>query len=132
MRCDRSESLIPADDGPSPFGPGRAALRLNLALFVGAALALNALIFGLGWGSSVSSPPEPVLLPGWLVGAVGSGLLFPLLATVRWLLGATSALRRVWVTALFVLCASWPLYGLALGSAAPVRSGVGRLPGSPS
>ena len=103
----------------------RASLPLNLALFVGAALLVNALIFSLEWNLATAPTTRPLLeLPGWLVGAVWSGFLFPLLATARWRLGAgpsgasAKALRlaRRWVTALFVLCASWPLYGLVPGS----------------
>ena len=53
--------------------PGRAALHLNLALFVGAALALNALIYGFGWvGGSESS--VDVTLPDRLFGLVWAAL----------------------------------------------------------
>ena len=51
--------------------PGRASLHLNLALFVGVALVLNALIFGLGWDGGLGAAPKAGFYPpGWLVGLV--------------------------------------------------------------
>jgi translocator protein len=98
----------------------RPPLVLDISLWVGLTLLANGLIFSLGWDRS-TSPPFVVAFepPGWVVGAVWSAVLFPLMITVRWRLNAdTAAVRRAraWATALLIACLVWPFYTLALGS----------------
>ena len=88
-----------------------------MALVVGGVLAVNGLIFGLGWGDDRRDGPASVLNPpGWVVGAVWTAL-FALLAVARWRLGGPSAAAaRGWVTGLVLFCLAYPFYTLAPNS----------------
>jgi translocator protein len=103
--------------------PERSALTLNVLLMVGATIALNGLIFALGWDTSTASASAktPAFAPpGWVVGLVWTAILFPLMATARWQLNAYSepsaSGARATITALLICCLIWPFYSLALGS----------------
>ena len=104
---------------PTVNRPNYRALSLNLAADIGAVLLMNGLIFGLGWGMNetqirkVSFDP-----PGYVVGSVWI-LLFGLMATARWLVGAKpdAGAAQKWVTGLLIFCLCYPLYSLALNSA---------------
>lgn len=94
--------------------PGRRGLVANLVAWVGAAVALNGLVFGLGWTTRAAGPRPWFAPPGWAIGAVWVGL-FALLATARWTLHARPD-RRGWVTGLLLLCLAFPVYAQAPGS----------------
>ncbi len=97
--------------------PGRAGLVANLVVVVGGVLAVNGLIFGLGWGDRGGAERVSALTPpGWVVGVVWTGL-FALLAVARWrLAGPASQGGRGWVTGLIVFCLAYPFYALAPNS----------------
>ena len=94
--------------------PGRRGLVANLAVWLGAVLVLNGLIFGLGWNTRSAAPDPWFAPPGWVVGLVWVGL-FALLAAARWRLHARPG-RRAWVTGLMLACLAFPLYAQAPGS----------------
>ena len=96
----------------------RRGLWLNLALVTALAVLVNGLIFALGWNRSSAddarswfAPPDRVIAAVW-VGLLG------LLAVARWWLNASRApdARRVktCLTALVIVCLSWPGYSLAI------------------
>jgi len=98
----------------------RRALVLNIAIAVGAALILNAVIFLLGWDSSTDYAPQPWFEPpGWVVGLVWL-VLFSLMASARWTLNSYTIIgvvrARAMITLLIVSCLLWPFYSLAIGS----------------
>ena len=94
----------------------RASLAWNLGIIVGSVLAMNGLIFGLGWADRPGVVPgSPIDPPGWLVGLVWTAL-FASMAVARWRLRDAPAADRGWVTALIVSCLAYPLYALAPGS----------------
>lgn len=100
--------------------PGSLSLVLNLLLAVGAALAMNVLIFELGWDKSTDYAPKPSFEPpSYVVGLVWI-FLFALMATARWLLNSRSETgtsgARTLVTLLIIFCLLWPFYSLAIGS----------------
>lgn len=91
--------------------PGRR-LRTNLALFIGAPLLLNGLIFGLGWNrpraKAAGIPPGGVVGGLWLLLFAGMG------AARSQLENAPPSLfrerRTEWVSLLAFLCLLYPLY----------------------
>lgn len=100
--------------------PDTRSLVLNLLLGVGSAIAMNGLIFGLGWNKRTDSAPKPSFeLPDHVVAIVWL-VLFAFMATARWLLNSYSeigALRaRASVTFLMIFCLFWPFYSLAIAS----------------
>jgi tryptophan-rich sensory protein len=82
-------------------------------------LAINGLIFALGWvGPSVDAARHNALLPpGWVVGGVWLVLLV-LLAVAFWLLASEGRpeVRRLspWVLALIGFCLAYPFYTIGL------------------
>jgi tryptophan-rich sensory protein len=87
----------------------QGSLTANVAVFVLVTLALNGVIFGLGWDRA--STPSPGIPPGWIVGAIWV-LLFAAMGVARW-----AMLRRPgrrWIaelpTLLGFLCLIYPLY----------------------
>lgn len=94
--------------------PGRRGLVANLAVWLGLVLALNGLVFGLGWTTRASVPTPWFAPPGWVIGCVWVGL-FALLAVARWRLTERPG-RRGWVTVLLLACLLFPLYAQAPGS----------------
>lgn len=106
--------------------PGRRGLVANLLVWVGAVLALNGLVFGLGWNTRTSAPLPAFAPPGWVIGCVWVGL-FTLLAVARWRLADRPG-PQGWVTALLLACLAFPVYAQAPGSAwAAFAGSVGTL-----
>jgi len=96
--------------------PVMSGLAANLAVFVGAPLVVNGLIFGLGWART--DGPQAGLPPGWVVGVIWV-VLFAGMGTARWLLLRTAWVdveqRRVErVTLLAFVCLLYPLYTAGL------------------
>lgn len=98
--------------------PRFAGMGANLAVFLVLPLALNGVIFGLGWNrTSVALPGLP---PGWFVGALWMAL-FAAMGVARWLLLQHGADHRVRVAAdgvglLGFLCLIYPLYTIGLSN----------------
>jgi tryptophan-rich sensory protein len=86
-------------------------LGVNLAIFVLLPVALNGVIFGLGWDKPRG--PEPGLPPGWVVGALWV-LLFAAMGVARWLLLRVDRVRAELVSGLGFLCLLYPLYTAGL------------------
>lgn len=83
-------------------------LAANLAVFVGAPVVVNGLIFGLGWNRT--SGPQTGLPPGWVVGSIWV-VLFAGMGAARWLLVRSGEGRGVeWVSGVGVLCLLYPVY----------------------
>jgi tryptophan-rich sensory protein len=98
----------------------RFGLVVNVGLCVGATIAVNALIFSLGWNNQPAGVTRaPFAPPDFIVASVWVALV-ALLATARWWLNASNDAAvtnaKGWVTLLFVSCLTWPLYSLATGS----------------
>jgi tryptophan-rich sensory protein len=87
--------------------PVMTGLGANLAVFVGAPVVLNGLIFGLGW--SGRGGPQVGLPPGWVVGSIWV-VLFVGLGAARWLLVRSGKVANEWVSLVGVLCLLYPLY----------------------
>ena len=94
--------------------PGRRGLVANLLVWLGLVVALNGLIFALGWSTRGTALDPWFAPPGWVIGCVWVGL-FALLAAARWTLHARPA-GRGWVTALLLACLAFPFYAQAPGS----------------
>ena len=105
-------------------GGTRVALVTNLAAIVGATLAINGLIFGLGWdGGPDPASTSRLTPPGWVVGSVWM-VLMAALAIARWRLGGPdAAAERGWVTLLIVSCLAYPFYAIATRSLAAAFAG---------
>ncbi len=105
--------------------PDLRALGLNLAVAMGGAFFVNALIFGLGWNARPAGANDQAASfapPDWVIGAVWTLVLLPLAAFARWRMNAHSAypparFLRGGITLLLVSCLVYPLYSLAIGSA---------------
>lgn len=100
--------------------PDTRSLVLNLLLGVGSAIAMNGLIFGLGWNKQTDYAPKPSFeLPDHVVAIVWLAL-FAFMATARWLLNSYSEIgalqARASVTFLMIFCLIWPFYSLAISS----------------
>lgn len=108
--------------------PRLAGVPLNIALFVGAALIGNGLIFATG--SAGGAPPpggEGLIPPGPVVGAVWL-VQFALMGTARaWLLADGGPREwRAWLpVVLAVLCLAFPVYTRGLSD--PSAGAVGTL-----
>jgi tryptophan-rich sensory protein len=97
---------------------GRAvmsSLAGNVAVFVLVTVALNGVIFGLGWDRSGAAAAMPGIPPGWVVGLLWV-MLFVGMGVARWALLKADALR--WVaelpSVLAFLCLLYPLYTAGL------------------
>ena len=92
----------------------RPSLAATLAVYILAPLALNGIIFTLGWQGS--APKNPMLPPGWVIGLIWM-LLFTGMGIARWILtrGLNPRVAR-WVDGLALLCLAYPLYTLGLRS----------------
>jgi tryptophan-rich sensory protein len=88
-----------------------AGLAANLAVFVLVTVALNGVIFGLGWDRP--SGPEAGIPPGWVVGSLWV-LLFAGMGTARWLLVRAGRGGAEWVSLLAFLCLLYPIYTAGL------------------
>jgi tryptophan-rich sensory protein len=103
-----------------PARNGRSLAILVLATVL-VTLALNGLIFALGWAgpSAASGRVYPLLPPGWAIGAVWVVLL-ALLAVAYWRLASDEApeARRLgpWVLLLVAACLAYPLYTAGLSN----------------
>jgi benzodiazapine receptor len=87
-------------------------LWANLAVFVGAPVVVNGVIFG--FGLERGGGAQAGLPPGWVVGAIWL-VLFAGMGTARWLLlraARTGGERRrlEWVSVVAFLCLSYPVY----------------------
>ena len=95
------------------------SLILNLVIAVGICLAINALVFGLGWDVSDTPTHEVTFAPpGWLVGAVWV-FLFALIGISRGVLnkfGEKSKSAKKWLIVLLLFCFAYPIYTLGLSS----------------
>jgi benzodiazapine receptor len=96
--------------------PWMAGLWANLAVFVGAPLLVNGLIFATGWGlgRERASGQQTGLPPGWVVGAIWV-VLFAGMGLARWLLlkaakAHVEQRRAEWVSGLAFLCLLYPVY----------------------
>jgi tryptophan-rich sensory protein len=94
----------------NPVMPGLAA---NLAVFVLLPVALNGVIFGLGWDRA--SGPEPGIPPGWVVGSLWVAL-FAAMGVARWSLLRAGRGGAGGVSLLAFLCLLYPLYTTGLSN----------------
>jgi len=90
-----------------------ASLAATLALYLLTPLAMNGIIFGLGWATT--HPSNPLLPPGWAVGTIWM-LLFAAMGYARWLVRGKSPAMAHAVDTLAFLCLIYPLYTLGLSS----------------
>jgi len=90
------------------------SLAANLAVFVGAALVVNAIIFGLGFPGAAGDPSGP---PGWFIGLAWA-VLFAMFGAAHWRLQAlaNASAGRVGLVAFAMLCLIYPFYTLGLSS----------------
>lgn len=92
----------------------RRSLVLNLLAAITAVLAVNGLIFTLGWDTSNTAP-----LQGPVVGSVWVAL-FVLMAIARWQLNfyppQQAFLAQTGVTVLIISCLIYPFYALSTGN----------------
>ena len=93
-------------------GKAKKNLSTNLAVFVGAPLVLNGIIFALGWNRPRAKAAG--IPPGWAVGSLWL-LLFAGMGAARWQLESASTSlfrerRSEWVSLLAFLCLTYPLY----------------------
>jgi tryptophan-rich sensory protein len=91
----------------------KSSASLTLAIYLLAPLAMNGIIFGLGWATP--HPANPLLPPGWAVGTIWMAL-FAAMGISRWLVRAKSSALAHAVDALAFLCLIYPLYTLGLSS----------------
>jgi tryptophan-rich sensory protein len=100
----------------SKRGPVLSSLTGNLAIFVLVTVALNGVIFGLGWDRQ-SGAAMPGIPPGWVVGSLWVAL-FAAMGVARWLLLRCRGPR--WVaelpSVLAFLCLIYPLYTSGLNN----------------
>ena len=86
----------------------RAGLLRHIAIFVGATIALNGIIFGLGFDRSADTVTRLSWAPpGWAIGTIWV-VLFALYAVAHWLLlqhGDAGRRAAVWIRAI----AAWDL-----------------------
>jgi tryptophan-rich sensory protein len=94
----------------------RAGLVANVAGALIVVIALNALIFALGW--ETLSPRAPAFVPPPIVIAVVWLALFPCMALARWELNRRAATRvdKAGLIVVFLLCAAYPFYTAGLRS----------------
>jgi len=89
------------------------SLAVTIAVYLVAPLAMNGVIFGLGWATP--HPANPMLPPGWAVGTIWM-LLFAAMSLARWLVRGDPPAMAYAVDALAFLCLIYPLYTLGLSS----------------
>jgi tryptophan-rich sensory protein len=89
------------------------SLAPTLTIYLLTPLAMNGLIFGLGWATS--RPTNPLIPPGWAVGTIWM-LLFAAMGLARWLVRGSSPAMAIAVDALAFLCLIYPLYTVGLSS----------------
>jgi len=96
--------------------PRREGLFANIALFVGGALAVNALIFAAGWNARGDQTNPPLIPPGAVVGAIWVAL-FALMAVARWFYireTTDRGWRALLPAALALICLAFPFYTAGL------------------
>lgn len=98
----------------------RSGLWINVGVAIVTVVALNGIIFSLGWNQSNDTPIEPSFAPpGWVIGAIWV-VLFGLMGAARWLLarrGDAAGIRGSWwVVALMAACLIYPFYTISPGS----------------
>jgi tryptophan-rich sensory protein len=81
---------------------------------------VNGLIFALGWAgpeTGAAGQAQPLLPPGWVIGAVWTALLAAM-AVAHWWLGAEPRAQRArrWLAVLIVFCIAYPFYTLGFSS----------------
>ena len=97
--------------------PLRAATR-DAAIAIAAVLGVNGIVFGLGFSGTTDRAGEMTSVPGWLIGAVWTGL-FALFGAAHGLLRAlgprtrTACHRLRWFGA---FCLAYPFYTLGLSN----------------
>ncbi|MFW6056264.1 MAG: TspO/MBR family protein [Chloroflexota bacterium] len=94
----------------------RKGLLLNMALAVGAGLAIHVGAFALGWYEP-DGVSRPWFAPPWWAVSTVWLVLLALMATTRWMLNEYTIVgvvpARRMVTILILSCLLWPLYSLA-------------------
>lgn len=110
--------------------PSLKGLLLNITYFVGLTLFVNGLIFGLGWdvSSDEAAIYEPYIKPsGLFIGMVWI-LLILLLSIARWHLNKFENtlifVARTWITALILMCISYPFYSIAVNGLFGIFGGL--------
>lgn len=113
-KADNAARLTPVRKGVSKIlrRRSRRSLAANLAVFIGAPLLLNGVIFGLGWNRPRAKSAG--IPPGWVVGTLWL-LLFAGMGAARAELENApprlfSERRTEWVSLLAFLCLLYPLY----------------------
>jgi tryptophan-rich sensory protein len=103
----------------APFELAAARTGKSLGVYVGAAilvtLALNGLVFALGWAgpAAEAARPNSLLPPGWVIGGVWLGLLTLVAGAAWWLASDRRASARrfaPWALALIGFCLAYPFY----------------------
>lgn len=102
-------------------GAGSLAIHVLVAILV--TLAINGLLFGLGWAGPPADAARGnwLLPPGWVVGAVWMVLLSLLAVAYWWLASAEEPdARRLapWVVVLIAFCLAYPFYTFGFRSIA--------------
>ncbi len=88
-----------------------SGLAANLAVFVLVPLALNGVIFGLGWDRA--GEPMPGIPPGPVVGTIWV-VLFAGMGIARWYLLRARQGGAEWVSLLAFVCLLYPFYTAGL------------------
>ncbi|MGE5539058.1 MAG: tryptophan-rich sensory protein [Gemmatimonas sp.] len=100
--------------------PNANGLVASVAIAVAVTVAVNGLIFAIGWAAPDSTAARPLLPKGWVIGAVWTGLI-ALLAAAWWALASSAdrEARRVapWTLAFIAFCIAYPFYTLGFSSA---------------
>ena len=98
-------------DGHSATSARQVGLLKHIAVFVGATIALNGIIFGFGFDRSADAASRLWWAPpGWAIGAIWVGL-FALYAVAHWLLlprGESGRRAAGWVRAIAVWELAYP------------------------
>jgi tryptophan-rich sensory protein len=105
----RREPLSDLDRRSAPSGR-HVGLWKHIAVFVGATIALNGIIFGLGFDRSVDASSLWWAPPGWAIGAIWVAL-FALYGVAHWLLlrrGESGRRAARWVRAIAVWDLAYP------------------------
>jgi tryptophan-rich sensory protein len=96
--------------------PDRVGLITNVGVALAIVLVLEGLIFSLGWAATSARSPR-FLPPPIVIGAVWIAL-FPCMALARWELNRAMSVGsdKAGLIALFMLCATYPLYTAGLSN----------------